>query len=147
MGTKQKNIKVVVRTKFGIMVQVWNHGCEYDELIKRVNLPESQLEWFTKKMAKFGYNVEVEEPALEDWRGYYYDLLGKRRKEIARFKYWQKIHPEEARSQEAILDFIMREIMLPKPIIVSKEKFNEIKAEFNKCEGKVIKFRRYKKDE
>lgn len=95
MGTKQKNIKVVVRTKFGIMVQVWDHEYDYNGLIKRVNLPESQLEWFTKKMAKFGYDVVVEEPALEDWRGYYYDLLRERRNLRAKYKYWQKTHPKE----------------------------------------------------
>lgn len=45
-----------------------------------------------------------------------------------------------------MVDLVLQSI-LPKPIIVSKEKFDEIKADFDKCKKETIKFRRYKKDE
>lgn len=127
-----------------IVVQIWDRGDEYSELIQRVLINEEELEKFIKVVnKKLGYSVEIEYKAViaEQWLE---DILNKRKRESRnsrrRYAYWAKKHPEEAKERERIMETYLKLSGIPEPILP------KLFAKASKNQG-IIKFRRYKKSD
>ncbi len=128
-----------------IIVQVWDYGIEYSELLKRVSIEESELVEFTNAVEdKLGYSVVIEKHEVDGWL-WFTETLDKikkdRRNARRRHLYWEKKNPEEAKRRKNLMEFYFKAAGVPEPLLPSLF----LKAKKNKESSGVIKFRRYKK--
>lgn len=131
------HIKAVKAGQRIVTVQVWFYDDENTKMVGRVKLPLYEVEAFTKKIDKrFGYDIEMESPAInyQDW---YKDHLKFKRNERRRNAYYRKNQEKEIAGLEAAVSHMSKGYGLvygnhsdeSSPITVDKDG--------------VIKFRRY----
>jgi len=126
-----------------VIVQVWDHGIEYSDLVARISLDKDKVKKFTRKINRyFSYSIEEEKPVI-DGKEWYSKRMKDRRNRNRRRKYWRITHPEEAKSNDILGRFYLSSML--KAAVPSKIFDNVSKASSDDTKKKgTIKFRRYK---
>ena len=94
-----------------VIVQVWDHGIEYSDLVARISLDKDKVKKFTRKINRyFSYSIEEEKPVI-DGKEWYSKRMKDRRNRNRRRKYWRITHPEEAKSNDILGRFYLSSML------------------------------------